>query len=209
MPKNFLVLDIATAPIPDAAQFINDAIQAPANYKDQAKIDAYIAEKRQEQADRAGLDLDLCRISGVGMQFGDAPEIMLCKTESDEAAALKQVGKLIQGQTLIGFNSLKFDWPILMRRARYLGVSFPKINLDRYRSEHLDLFNILTNSGALPGHSLKFYAARLGWLDLEKPSDGAMEARVFETGKWDELEQSIRHDVIATARLAQWLGVTA
>jgi hypothetical protein len=63
--SNYLVLDIATAPLEDAGDYLTDPIEAPANYKDEAKIAAYIANARQAKLDKAALDPDLCRISGV------------------------------------------------------------------------------------------------------------------------------------------------
>jgi len=204
------VVDIATAPIADAAQF-HEPVSAPANYKDPEKIAAYVKEKEAEQTDRAGLDMDLCRITGIGTYLSNVPSldvmVKLAKNESDERAMLSQLAGGLEGVTLISFNGLKFDWPILMRRALYLGVSFPTISLDRFKSNHIDLYAKLTNSGTLSGHSLRFYAARLGWLDLEKTLTGAEEAQVFQSGKWAELEASIRHDVTATVRLAQWMKI--
>jgi hypothetical protein len=40
-----------------------------------------------------------------------------------------------------------------------------------------------------------------------KPLSGAEEAKAPALGQWDELEQSVRHDVIATYRMAVWMGV--
>ena len=207
-----LIIDIATAPLPDVAQYLNDQISAPANYKDPAKIDAYIAEKRAEQSDRAALDPDLCRISMVGIMTGYrlavGPILNPCRSEAEERKVLSELGAMLSGDVvIITFNGLKFDLPILMRRAQYLGVKFPKLNLDRYRSPHIDLFNVLSMNGQLPGHSLQFYKARLGWLDVEKPLQGAEEARVFETDAWEELVVSVSHDLEITKRLAEWCGV--
>lgn len=210
--SRFCVVDIATAPIVDAEQFI-EPVSAPANYKKPEAIDAYVKEKTAEQADRAGLDVDLCRITGIGWQHCNAEikshvNIAICKDEESEREQLAGMAVSIQaGSTLVSYNGLKFDWPILMRRALYLGVKFPTISLDRFKSNHIDLFAKLTNNGQLPGKSLRFYAARLGWLDLDKTLSGAEEAQIFQHQRWDDLEKSIRHDVTATVRLAQWLGV--
>jgi len=207
-----LVCDISTAPIADAAQFI-EPVSAPSNYKKQEAIDAYVKEKEAEQKDRAGLDMDLCRITGIGWQGvfrpSDEPVVRLAHSEKDEIDCLREFSVLMgDHSTLISFNGLKFDWPILMRRALYLGIGgFPLISLDRFKSNHIDLYAKLTNSGTLSGHSLRFYAARLGWLDIEKTLTGAEEAQVFQSGKWAELEASIRHDVTATVRLAQWMKI--
>jgi hypothetical protein len=40
-----------------------------------------------------------------------------------------------------------------------------------------------------------------------KPLSGAEEAQVHESGRWADLELSVRHDLTATKRLAEWLGV--
>lgn len=210
--KNYTIIDIATAGIADAAQFL-EPVQAPANYRKPEAIAAYIEEKTAEQAERCGLDVDLCRITGIGVKTPSESWVATATSEAEENEVLGAVAALIRKQgenaPLIGYNAQKFDWPVLMRRALYLGIDFPVINLDRYRSPHVDLFAKLTNFGQLPGHSLRFYAARLGWLDIHKPLMGDEEARVFATGKWDELADSITHDVEATYRLSKWLGVVA
>jgi hypothetical protein len=93
-----------------------------------------------------------------------------------------------------------------MRRGLYHGVSIT-IDVDRYRTRHVDLLELLTQRGVLPSHSLGFYVRRLGWADLVKPLSGAEEARVLQTGRWAELEASLHHDLTATKRLGQWMGV--
>ncbi len=203
-----IVLDIATAGLSDAAQFL-EPVYAPSNYRDQAKIDAYVAEKTAEQAERCGLDPDLCRISGIGFQVvgEDESTVWVHPDEAGEARNLEVMGNIIKHAILVGYNAKRFDWPILHRRAAYLGVDFPSINLDRFKSPHIDLYERLTNYGQLPSHSLKFYAARHGWLDIDKPLDGAAEAKVYETQDWDGLRKSIAHDVEATMRLAKWMRV--
>lgn len=209
MPRtNYLVIDVATAPLPDADQYL-DVPRPPSNWKDQAKIDAYVAEKTAERLASAALDLDLNRITGIGHTDHDRVHVMLCKHEDEERAVLRILAELCRDKwtTLVTFNGLSFDLPLVMRRARYLGVSFPALNVDRYRSPHVDLLALLSDRDPSRRRSLGFYARRLGWTDLVKPLDGAEEARVHETGDWAGLEASLRHDVEACRRLAVWLGV--
>jgi hypothetical protein len=66
---------------------------------------------------------------------------------------------------------------------------------------------ILTDRNPQRRRALTFYVRRLGWTYLEKPMSGAEESRVIETGRWDDLSASVRHDVTATYLLAGWLGV--
>jgi hypothetical protein len=204
--SDFLFVDVATAPLPEAAEYLTEPIDAPGNYKDPEKIAAYIAEKRQQQLDKAALDPDLCRISGLGWMManipGAVPTIVTCQNADEEAEALRRLDSVMGVSTvLVGFNSRAFDWRVLNRRALYLDVPFMRISCDRYRSTHVDLLDKLTDNGTGPSHSLAFYVKRFGW-DLVKPLNGAEESRVFESGDWEGLKASLLHDVTATARLA-------
>lgn len=60
-----LVLDIETASIDGASVYL-DGIQAPPNYKDEAKIRVYIEEKTREATERAALDINLGRVVCLG-----------------------------------------------------------------------------------------------------------------------------------------------
>ncbi len=206
---SYLILDVASCAIDGVKGFIQEPA-APSNYKDPAKIAAYIAEAKSELEQKAGLDIDLARISAIGSlsEDGNAPLVELCKTEDEERQALSRlIPSLHSRNTLVGFNSAKFDWPLIMRRCLYLGLIQPSINLDRYRSPHLDLWNLLSFNGAVQAHSLTWYVKRLGWSDLVKPLSGAQEAQAPANGQWEELRASVAHDLEATRRLAVWAGV--
>jgi hypothetical protein len=220
MTNNYLILDVASAPIDDAEAFLADEPIEPAgNLKDPEKIAADVAKKRAARLEKAGLDFDLARLTGIATLSPDhdTPLVRVLRTEADERLELQHVGWLIEGRRedagdfspmLITYNGFRFDLPLLMRRAAYLGLrDFPRINLDKYRSRHVDLWNTLSHQGATSAHGLSFYCRRLGWTDLTKTLSGAEESRVPVTGQWAELEASLSHDVIATRRLAEWLGV--
>lgn len=205
MLTRYCVVDVATAPIAGVEDYI-EVGSAPGQYKKPDAIATWKQDKRVELIDRAGLDLDLARITGVAVWVAGAsqPLVQLCRTEDEERAVLESFPL---EDPYIGFNSLKFDWPMLMRRARYLGVSL-HINTDKYRTPNIDLSDVLTHHGVLAAKSLDFYCKRLGWSDLlPKPLSGEEESRVPVTGAWDQLAASLRRDVRATSRLAQWLDV--
>ncbi len=209
-----IILDIATAPIEGAETFLEGSVSAPSNYKDPAKIADYLAEKQAERVAGAAFDLDLARITGLGVMTTDGITVAVCKTEEDEKQALMGLTMVLAFDPhrvcqIITYNGLYFDLPILMRRARYLGVKFPALNLDRYRSPHADLCAILSDNNTDRRRSLAFYIKRLGWTDLVKPLSGEEESKVHETGHWDALAASIRHDLAATYRLALWLGLVS
>ena len=209
-PGEYLIVDIASAPIADVADYLEEP-SPPANYKDPEKITAWIAEKKRSLADSAALDPDLGQITALGLSAAEGRDtVTLCHNEAAERDALIGFAALMAetpAPILITFCGHRFDLPFLVRRAAYLGVPL-RLDVDRYRSPHIDLSDLLTVRGTLTAHSLAFYACRLGW-DLVKPLTGAEEARVLESGQWDLLGQSVRHDLIATRRLAAWLGAIA
>jgi len=209
MLTKYLILDVATAPIDGAAGYLEGSVRAPANYKDADKIAAYVAEKEADRLAMAAVDLDLARITAIGICAGDEVAVYDAQNEDDERALLTTVATLIPGQAIVTYGGFHFDLPLLMRRARYLDVAFPVLDLDKYRSPHVDLCELLSDRNPPRRRSLGFYVKRLGWTDLSKPLSGADEARVFETGEWAALADSVYHDVAAARRLAAWLGVVA
>ena len=65
MSKPF-VIDIETSGRADAADYL-PPIEPPGNYKDAAKIEAYLAEKRASQLERAALSAETGRILCIGI----------------------------------------------------------------------------------------------------------------------------------------------
>jgi DNA polymerase elongation subunit (family B) len=206
--RHWLILDVATAPLPDAETYLEGTVRAPKNYKDEQAIADYIAEKQAERIATAALDIDLARVIGLGVisTAFPKPEAVALRTEDDERSELEGLADdLFNNPTIITFGGFNFDLPLIQRRARYLGVNFPKLNLDRFRSPHIDLCEELSDRNPQRRRSLEFYAKRLG-MGITKTLSGAEESQVPVTGKWDELADSLKHDITATYRLAQWLG---
>lgn len=205
-------LDISTAPLHNAVEFILPG-HPPANYKKPEAIADWQAADVAEKLAKAALDPDLCRITGWALMHKDGPktshEQVSIQRESEEFDAVETIANLFKhGDTAITYNGRSFDIPVLKRRAMYLRVKFPDISTDKYKSPVIDLMTLLSDHNPQRVRSLDFYIKRLGWTDLDpKPLSGADEARVFETGQWDLLAQSLQRDVTAIHRLAQWLGV--
>lgn len=209
MAAEYLVLDVSSAPLPDADAYLDGTVRAPSNYRDEEKIAAYIAEKQAERLAMAATDVDLAGITGIGLGMHGDNTVLICRTPEAEMVVLRDVcAVLVRPEVrIVTYGGLNFDLPLLMRRARYLGVTFPAISLDRYKSPVIDLCELLSDRNPQRRRSLQFYVKRLGWADLLKPLSGADEALVPSNGRWDELEVSLRHDVEATRRLAVWSGV--
>lgn len=212
-----IVVDVETHAIDTAGDFVESA-SAPGNYKDPEKIAAYIAEANAKAVLNAGLDPDLARIVCIGWQTDDNPHVasVCCRTEEAEANALAYFWGETRGANLITFNGLKFDLPFLLRRSLYLGVKAPALNLDRYRSPHVDLMQVLSFNGTITAHSLKFYAKRLG-LEHDDTSGKDIAALVNAAQKatdpatvnacWHAIEMHCTGDVRLTYQIAQRLEV--
>ena len=216
----YLILDLETVGVANAVDFIQtDDIEAPSNYKDVEKIKAYIAAERVKRVNAAALDLDLARVCVIGLREPEAPDlkVTLIHSEEREAEVLGELAEFItrgysdQAVCLVTFNGHRYDLPLLMRRALYLGVSFPSLNLDRYRSPHIDLYEVLSMRGAVKAHGLRWYMRRLGMTDLLESDPlehgGGDVAGAVADGRWDDIAAHCRADVLGTFRLAQWMGL--
>lgn len=217
----YLVLDIETAPIPNAADFLPVGdIAAPSNYTDPVKIAASIEKQQQELIGKAALDLDLARIVTIGTwDQHHGTWVKTLESEAAEAAALSVLASALRRPSvdgndamLITFNGHKYDLPLLMRRARYLGVKFPEINLDRYKSPHIDLYDVLSmKRNDIKAHGLRWYFRRLGYTDLLEadPLDkgGSDVGQAITEGRWDDVATHCRCDIEGTVRLARWMGI--
>ena len=204
-----LILDIEATGIDKAADYL-EPIEAPSNYKDPQKIADYIAEATAKAIDRCALDPDLCRIVAIGHGTADGPDhCIICADESMEREALDVLWSHVQNsagvtRTIISFNGFGYDLPVLMRRSQYLGIPYPTLNLDRYRSPHVDLMQKLSFNGAIKPHSLRFYCQRFG-IPVDDAYDGSQVGELVKAQKWAEIESHCLSDVRATRLLAQKL----
>lgn len=211
-----LVFDLETAPLPEAADYIEPA-KAPGNYKDEAKIAAYIAEKNAENLDGCGLDVDLCRIVAIGWQRENDERPFALTTSSsarrqDTADGLTERGLIeafwavATGRHLVGFNCLDFDLPVLLRRSLYLGVKVPPIQIDKFKHPLVtDLMQELCFNGKLKMRGLAFYCRRFG-IDIPDLLTGADMAEAVRQERWTDIEDHVKADVQKTAALASKLG---
>lgn len=209
MPR-FLLCDVETVPHPDAHQWA-EPVKAARNLKDPEKVAADLSEKSRKQADEFGLDPDCNRIVALGFHVvgGPDPECFLMRDEFEERQHLLQFWELYlqsRDTRLVTFNGFRFDLPVLMRRSMYLDVPYPLLSIDRYRSEHIDVWQRLSFNGAIPAHSLAFYARRFGFTTLDKV-DGSQIAALVAEERWEEVRQHCLSDVGLTHAVANRLGL--
>lgn len=203
-----IILDIETAPLPEAASFL-EPVEAPSNYKDPTKIEEFVRTKQREQLERAALDVDLCHVIAIGFlaQGGEAPNVLLAKNEEMERALLEAFFLLAQHSLFVGFNILQFDLPVLLRRALYLGVKAPKVLLGKYRHPRvLDVMQELSYDGLLKYRSQAFYCKRFG-IDVEDDEfEGIDIPHLFRVGNFEAVTNHVRCDVLQVRALAERVG---
>lgn len=206
MDRRALICDIETYAIGDATQYL-EPVEAPGNYKDPEKIAAYIKEAEQKQLGRCALDPDLARIVAVGWQLEDTsdPTVLIAQDEDVERYTLRKFWDVAEDRQFITFRGNAFDLPFLMRRSLYLSIEHPVLNLDRYRSPHLDLSQRLSMNGVLPMHSLKFYLSRFN-IPCDDLTTGKDIAGLVEANDWPAVRAHCAADVRGTHALAQRLG---
>jgi DNA polymerase elongation subunit (family B) len=125
-------LDIESIPDLNKIELL-EPIEAPATYKDPAKIEAYREEGRKKQIEKMGLSPFTGRICSFSM-FGESENFFKVISEISDAAEIELVteilGKLIVGKqepnTLITWNGFNFDFPYIYKRAILLKISLPE-----------------------------------------------------------------------------------
>jgi len=210
-----LILDCETAAIGDVDTYLTEPVEAPSNWKDPVKIEQYVKDAKAAQVAKASLDIDLARIVCLGWQLStdDVPQTALMKDELQEAEMLGRFWHsfwpvYVPGQTVaVTFNGLNFDLPLLLRRSLYLGVTAPKLQLDRYKHiDAIDLMQILCLDGRLKMHGLQFYANRFK-IPVEQDITGADIGKAVADGDWAAVERHCAADVQTTYLLAKRMGV--
>jgi hypothetical protein len=208
-----LILDLETAPLPNAADYL-DPVTPAKNLKDPEKIKADLEEKSRKQREDCGLDWNLNRIvcAGLWPDSHSDPSVLIAQDEEGEREILRALGAWMSPMrhTLIGFCIRRFDVPTLLARARYLNVKLPWISLKRWDNPHVtDLYDVLTFDDqpctSVMKRSLPSFCRRFG-IDVEDAHTGADVAALVEAGNWDAVAAHCRADLQRTARLAARLG---
>jgi len=206
-----IILDLETVAV-EGVEI--EPVSAPSNYKDPEKIAAYIADGERAQRERAALYPWTARIIAAGWchEGDEVVTVRLCNGDAGEAAMLRELWSMVQdGRTglvepVVTFNGRGYDLLVLMARSRLLGVPYPALNVDRYRSPHPDLMQILSFNGAIQARSLTWYARRFG-LSTDDAFSGREIAQLYESQNWDAITAHVTSDVTLTRQLGERLGV--
>ena len=224
-----IVFDCEAYRIANAAEFLPviqpEPVKADGRLTDPAKIAADLAKKEaaevervtqetQAQLDACALDFYLARIVALGWAWEgeDVVTVRLAATEAAETELLREFWQMVVDEQtrhvmpLVGFNSRSYDLPLLMTRSLLLGVPYPKLNIDRWRSPHPDVMLELCHQDVRKAHKLSWYARRFG-LPCDDAFSGAEIAQLVESENWTAVRSHCEWDVKICKALAERIGV--
>jgi predicted PolB exonuclease-like 3'-5' exonuclease len=136
-----LTLDCETAPSEKLKEVLFANINAPKNYKDEAKIKEYVEAKKFEATKTMSIDPDYNEIKCIGVKIDDKPAKLV---------TLKELGQLLkEAYTWVTFNGKNFDLPTIIKNGLKLGIDLPykdlNDNLKKWRTErHVDLMELIS-----------------------------------------------------------------
>lgn len=206
-----IVFDIETGPLPraDLAEIV-PAFEAPSNWKDPAKINAYIAEKQAEWFQSAALSATTGRVLAIG-HFDTSVDAIGFFASGDERADLTDFWAFVTSfgsprADLVGFNSNRFDLPFLIRRSWRLGVAVPPVfTASRYLPasciDILDTWRCGVRDDSISLDSLGRFLG-VG----RKTGDGVEFSSLWEMSRDAALEY-LANDLRLTRRCAEALGL--
>lgn len=208
--RRLRVLDLETIANPKALDWLGP-VKPAANLKDPVKIAASIEEKTAERNEKLALDWDCCRIVALGwVDVGsNEPVCLTCVDEQQEAWVLTEFWTSYRQHdtALVTFNGLKFDLPVLLTRSIDLGVKHPPMNLNRFKTPHIDVWQFLTRDGARQfPHGLGFYAKKYDFTTLDKVN-GSDVASLVAAGEWEKVREHCLSDVGLTHAVANKFGL--
>jgi hypothetical protein len=207
-----IVVDIETCGLPNAADYLEPVVP-DARLKDPEKIKADIADKEQARLQKLALDWNVGRVAAIGW-WTERGGLQTRATwdENFEASALMEFWAAAKQRTIVGFNIKGFDLRFLIQRSRYLGVTYPILDLGKYSRKgivdlYLDLtFNDGTYDQGAMRRTLHAFCRRFG-IHVNDSLKGSDVPALVEAGEWDQVLAHVTSDVQLTVALAQRLGV--
>ncbi len=199
-----IFIDIETLPSPEPPSL--DEIQAPANYKDEAKIQAFKESKINEFYRAQALDSMRGQLLCIGFAIDDGPVQTLIRgmdgvnSEYDLLEAFSQEIKYCSPVTWCGHNVKTFDLQWLWRKALKFGITAlaQKIPRERYSRDVVDTLELWAGPDYRDRTSLDAIAQFLGLQGKTGDLDGSKVYDFWLEGKLQEIKDYCARDVELT-----------
>ncbi len=213
LPGQLAIVPAAPAAAPGAAlSFDIPPAGAPKPRKPRARKAPAVAADGTPIADEPMPPLFACRPVAVGYTVLN-DEMMLTNMGvvgtsvygDDEPRMLRDLGGFIMSMPdvrLVTFSGRTFDMPVLAMRAFRHGVQhswYTGQHRNRYNEHHLDIFDALTEHGAVQrkGYTLDAFAQAIG-LPGKGEMDGSRVHQMFKDKQIEKLESYCLSDAVKT-----------
>ncbi len=203
MEPVFMFVDIETVPSPEPPSL--DDIQAPGNYKDEAKIQAYKEIKVDELHRQQALDSMRGEILAIGYAKDNEQSTVYIRgidgieTERDLLQTFQNEIKTCNPVTWVGHNLKTFDAQWLWRKSVKYGLTdlARKIPRERYSRNLIDTLDLWAGPDYRDRTSLDKIATFLG-LQGKNGIDGSMVYDMWQAGRLQEIRDYCAQDVDLT-----------
>jgi DNA polymerase elongation subunit (family B) len=130
--QNIVYLDIETIPtqIPAMQQYLMDGVKAPANYKDEEKIAAYIEEAKEDVLNKNSFDGSSNHIITIACAVNDGDPVSVhARQIEDEYQVIEHFYRYLESQfnshdrvVFVGHNIMAFDLKVIRQRSKIFGL---------------------------------------------------------------------------------------
>jgi len=188
------VLDIETKPQADLVNICASGIKAPKTYKDEAKISAYIEQKKLDIRKKMSVDTDYSEIICIGIKEVGGEAALYSLVEFSEFLKVHTIDGYLTCK-FVTYNGKKFDFPVIIKSAIKNKIELPFKDLKemtgKYKvSNHYDLIE-LNEYGNFKSLDIMLQI----YLGIsKKPVD-------FDTASEAEIKEHCLEDLINTEKL--------
>ena len=211
-------IDIETLPTGDYPSL--DEIQAPSNYKDPVKINAYKVANQEEKYRKRAVNSLSGRILCIGYAIEDAPALCIYSRDSEREVLERFndiIAEIVHGYTsppnlaFIAHNGNMFDFKWIAQRA--IKYNLPAIKKyfpnSKFDSRGLDTMTLFGMTDYRDMSSMDNICAFLGIKSSKSEMDGSMVYEYWKDGKDDDIIKYCISDIYTLRDIATALDIVA
>jgi DNA polymerase elongation subunit (family B) len=162
--------------------------------------------EKTEPKDKLCFDSNYIKIAVAGFCFRGNTYSYGLDSRSEHQLLVDIWDMLGECDTIVTFNGLSFDVPLLIKRSWYLGVKHTKtLSLKRYdtHGNHVDIKAVLGNWDSYARGKLDLYAhLKLGKAKTED-TDGSKVQAMWDAGEFQKVHEYCQNDALLTWELFQ------